>query len=65
VVIAPDVTGFEPTEFMRATELAAVGEAAAREKMAEIRKLLTRLDPKLFRQELDYSQISKNESSTI
>src|SRR5262249_41295371 len=31
VVIAPDVTGIEPTEFMRAKELAAIGEAAALE----------------------------------
>jgi NTE family protein len=47
-VIAPDVTGFELTEFMRAKELAAIGEAAATVEIAEIRKLLSRLDPKLF-----------------
>ncbi len=29
VVIAPDVTGFDLTEFMRAKELAAAGEQAA------------------------------------
>lgn len=49
VVIAPDVTGIEPTEFMRAKELAAIGEAAALETMPTIQKLLARLDPKLFR----------------
>jgi predicted acylesterase/phospholipase RssA/CRP-like cAMP-binding protein len=49
VVIEPDVTGFDLTEFMRAKELAAVGEAAAREQVPKIRQLLTRLDPHLFR----------------
>ena len=49
VVIAPDVTGIEPTEFMRAKELAAIGEAAALETIPKIQKLLNRLDPKLFR----------------
>jgi predicted acylesterase/phospholipase RssA/CRP-like cAMP-binding protein len=48
VVIEPDVTSFELTEFMRATELAAIGEATARERIPHIQQLLTRLDPKLF-----------------
>ena len=49
VVIAPDVTGIEPTEFMRSKELAAIGEAAALATIPTIQKLLARLDPKLFR----------------
>jgi hypothetical protein len=49
VVIEPDVTGFDLTEFMRAKELAAVGEAAALEQIAKVRDLLARLDPQLFR----------------
>jgi predicted acylesterase/phospholipase RssA/CRP-like cAMP-binding protein len=49
VVIEPDVTGFDLTEFMRAKELAAIGEAAALEQVPKIRQLLTRLDPQLFR----------------
>jgi predicted acylesterase/phospholipase RssA len=49
VVIEPDVTGFELTAFMRAKEMAAVGEAAAIEQVPRIRQLLTRLDPQLFR----------------
>jgi hypothetical protein len=49
VVIEPDVTGFDLTEFMRAKELAAIGEAAAREQIPSIQQLLTRLDPQLFR----------------
>jgi predicted acylesterase/phospholipase RssA/CRP-like cAMP-binding protein len=48
VVIAPDVTQFDATEFMRAKELAAVGEAAAADQIPKIRQLLTRLDPQLF-----------------
>jgi NTE family protein len=48
VVIEPDVTGFDMTEFERAKELAAVGEAAALEKIPRIRQLLARLDPQLF-----------------
>jgi predicted acylesterase/phospholipase RssA/CRP-like cAMP-binding protein len=49
VVIEPDVTGFDLTEFMRAKELAAIGEAAALEQVSKIRQLLARLDPQLFR----------------
>ena len=50
MVIEPDVTGFDLTEFMRAKELAAIGEAAALEQVPKIQQLLTRLDPQLFRQ---------------
>ena len=49
-MIQPDVTGFDLTEFMRAKELAAVGEAAAKDQIPKIQQLLTRLDPQLFRQ---------------
>ena len=49
VVIEPDVTGFDLTEFMRAKELAAIGEASALEQIPKIRHLLARLDPQLFR----------------
>lgn len=48
VVIAPDVTGFELTEFTRAREMAAIGEAAALEEVPKIRRLLHRMDPQLF-----------------
>lgn len=48
VVIEPDVTGFDLAEFMRAKELAAVGEAAALPQIPRIQRLLTRLDPQLF-----------------
>jgi predicted acylesterase/phospholipase RssA/CRP-like cAMP-binding protein len=49
VVIEPDLTGFDLTEFVRAKELAAIGEAAALEQIPKIQQLLTRLDPQLFR----------------
>jgi predicted acylesterase/phospholipase RssA/CRP-like cAMP-binding protein len=49
VVIQPDVTGFDLTEFMRARELSTAGEAATRDHVAKIQHLLSRLDPQLFR----------------
>ncbi len=49
VVIEPDVTGIDPSEFMRAKELAALGEAAALEQVSKIHRLLNRLDPQLFK----------------
>jgi predicted acylesterase/phospholipase RssA len=49
VVIEPDVTGFDLTEFVRAREFAAIGKNAALEQIPRIQRLLTRLDPQLFR----------------
>ena len=49
VTIEPDVTGFDLSEFMRAQELAAVGEQAAVGQIPHIKQLLARLDPELFR----------------
>lgn len=48
VVIEPDVTGFELTEFMRAREMAAIGHAATLAQVPKIRQLLSRHDPHLF-----------------
>lgn len=48
VVIEPDVTGYDMTAFLRARELAAVGEAAALGQAPTIKRLLARLDPQLF-----------------
>jgi predicted acylesterase/phospholipase RssA/CRP-like cAMP-binding protein len=50
VVIEPDVTAFEMTAFMKAKELAAIGEAEATRQVPAIRRLLSRLDPQLFGQ---------------
>jgi predicted acylesterase/phospholipase RssA len=48
VVIETDMRGFDLTAFTRATEMAAIGEAAGLEAVPKIRQLLTRLDPQLF-----------------
>ncbi len=48
VVIEPDVTGFELTEFTRAQEMAAIGDAAALAEVPKVRQLLHRMDPQLF-----------------
>ncbi len=49
VVIEPDVTSIDPAEFMRAKELAAIGESAALEQVPKLHRLLNRLDPRLFK----------------
>jgi hypothetical protein len=53
VVIEPDVTGIDPSEFMRAKELAVIGEAATLEQVSKMHRLLNRLDPQLFKPTLD------------
>jgi predicted acylesterase/phospholipase RssA/CRP-like cAMP-binding protein len=57
VIIEPDVTSYELTEFVRAKEIAAIGEATAREQVPRIQQLLTRLDPQLFRPSRDGPQL--------
>ncbi|HEY6384003.1 MAG TPA: patatin-like phospholipase family protein [Pseudolabrys sp.] len=49
VVIAPEVVDFDLSEFMRAQELARVGEQAALVQVPKIKQLLARLDAGLFR----------------
>ncbi len=53
VVIEPDVTGIDPSEFMRAKELAVIGEAATLEQVPKMHRLLNRFDPQLFKPTLD------------
>jgi NTE family protein len=65
VVIEPDVTGFEMTEFMRAKELAAVGETFALEQIPKIRQLLARLDPQLFPSPVGGPSLAKASSSDM
>ena len=48
VVIAPDVTGFDLSEFERTGEMADIGEQTAQEAIGGIKQLLTKLDSKLF-----------------
>lgn len=47
-VLAPDVTSFDISEFTRADEMARVGEATTEAAVAKLRKMLSRLDFKLF-----------------
>jgi NTE family protein len=49
VVIEPEVSDFDLSEFMRPKELFAVGEQAALVQIPKIRQLLVQLDPALFR----------------
>jgi len=48
LVIEPDVTQFELTEFDRTDELAAVGEEATLKEVSKIKELLSQLDDKMF-----------------
>ena len=48
-VIEPDVTSIDPSQFSRAKELAAIGEAAAIEQVPKLHRLLNRLDPRRFK----------------
>jgi len=50
-VVAPDVTSFDISEFARVEEMARIGEATTDASVAKLRKMLSRLDAKLFEQE--------------
>jgi predicted acylesterase/phospholipase RssA/CRP-like cAMP-binding protein len=47
-VVAPDVTSFDISEFTRVDEMARIGEATTNATVAHLRKMLSRLDSKLF-----------------
>ncbi len=47
-VIAPDVTSFDISEFTRADEMAVIGERTTNATVANLRNMLSKLDPKLF-----------------
>ena len=47
-VVAPDVTSFDISEFTRVEEMARIGEATTDASIAKLRKMLSRLDAKLF-----------------
>jgi NTE family protein len=47
-VVAPDVTSFDISEFTRVEEMARIGEATTDASVAKLRKMLSRLDAKLF-----------------
>jgi len=60
VVIEPDATGIDASEFMRAKELAVIGEAAALEQIPKIHRLLNRLDPQLFKPTSDTHESARS-----
>jgi hypothetical protein len=47
-VFAPDVTSFDISEFTRADEMALIAEATTHATVANLRKMLNKLDSKLF-----------------
>jgi len=47
-VVAPDVTSFDISEFTRADEMARIGEMTTNATVAKLRKMLSKLDSKLF-----------------
>ena len=47
-VIAPDVTSFDISEFTRADEMALIGETTTNATVAKLRKMLSKLDSRLF-----------------
>jgi len=47
-VVAPDVTSFDISEFTRADEMANIGEMTTNATVAQLRKMLSKLDSKLF-----------------
>jgi predicted acylesterase/phospholipase RssA len=50
-VVAPDVTSFDISEFARVEEMARIGEATTDASVAKLRKMLGKLDAKLFETE--------------
>ena len=47
-VIAPDVTSFDISEFTRVDEMALIGERTTNATIAQLHKMLSKLDPQLF-----------------
>jgi predicted acylesterase/phospholipase RssA len=47
-VVAPDVTSFDISEFTRVDEMARIGETTTTATIAKLRKMLSRLDSRLF-----------------
>lgn len=61
IVIAPDVTSFDISEFTRADEMALIGETTTHTVFPQLLKMLNKLDPKLF-QTVDDGKQQQTES---
>ena len=59
-VVAPDVTSFDISEFTRADEMALIGETTTNATIAKLRKMLNKLDPKLFESSAAPSSVPSN-----
>jgi NTE family protein len=55
-VIAPDITSFDISEFTRADEMALIGETTTNATVAKLRKMLSKLDSKVFVHERESSR---------
>ena len=59
-VVAPDVTSFDISEFTRADEMARIGEMTTNETVAKLRKMLSKLDSKLFESSAAPSRVTSD-----
>jgi NTE family protein len=59
-VIAPDVTSFDISEFTRADEMALIGEKTTNATAANLRKMLNKLDSKLFETSAAPSSVTRD-----
>jgi predicted acylesterase/phospholipase RssA len=59
-VVAPDVTSFDISEFTRADEMALIGEMTTNAAVAKLRKMLSKLDSKLFESSADPSNVTSD-----
>jgi len=57
-VVAPDVTSFDISEFTRADEMASIGEMTTNATVAQLRKMLNKIDSKLFSNSADPSSVN-------
>ncbi len=60
-VVAPDVTSFDISEFTRADEMARIGEMTANATVAKLRKVLGKLDSKLFASPVGPSSVTSDD----
>jgi predicted acylesterase/phospholipase RssA len=59
-VVAPDVTSFDISEFTRADEMSRIGEMTTNETVAKLRKMLSKLDSKLFESSAAPSRVTSD-----
>jgi NTE family protein len=60
-VVAPDVTSFDISEFTRADEMARIGEMTTNATVAKLRKVLGKLDSRLFESPVGPSSVTSDD----